>query len=155
VAVRADPEPGIVHEPQRERARPLLLVRAEAEIPCESGPERREAGAEREQALELLPLLRRPEALVVEVLATACGILPRRLELRTGVRRDPDVGPRRWDDEAADPLERVPVRYRPPTGVDVTKPSLPEPAPAASPCHRREGTPPTAAGNALAFRGLR
>ena len=67
----------------------------------------RQDGGEVQQPLELGALLGRPEARVVEVLAPPGRVDARRLELRAGVRRDPDVAPGGRDREGADPLERL------------------------------------------------
>ena len=129
------------------RERTDTLGVSEPEISRETGPERRQAGAEAEETLELLTLLRRPVPLVVQVLAAPGRVRPRRLEPCSGVRRDPDVGPGRRDGEAADALERVLVGYLPSAGVDVAEAPPSETAPATLPSHRPERTPTTAGRN--------
>jgi hypothetical protein len=57
---------------------------------------------ESNQAVILLLLLLRPECRVVEVLASTCLVQAGGLQLRVWARRDPDVLPRRWDDERLD-----------------------------------------------------
>ena len=60
--------------------------------------------AELQHPVELLRVPAGPPVRVVEVLAAAGVVGADRLQVPVGVRRDPDVGPRRRDDQVADPL---------------------------------------------------
>src|SRR4029453_2094262 len=78
--------------------------------------------------VELLPVPPPPPALVIQVLLSARGVGPGRLEVAEWIRRDPHVRPGGRDGERADPVDDLGIRDRLPPLVNVGK----APAPAAS-----------------------
>jgi hypothetical protein len=67
--------------------------------------ERGQGLGEPDQLVEFRLFLRRAEIAVVEVLLSAGSIESGRLQIRGRAGRDPDVAPRRRNDERRDPLE--------------------------------------------------
>ena len=131
-----DAEPRVVDERDGERAGPVPFVRPERQMRGECLAQFRQSLAEHHEPVVLALLLRCAERRVVEVLAPAGPVDSGRLELRPRVRRDPDVLPRRRDDEAVDALERLLVGDRPIVRVDVAKALRPLPPPPPAPRHR-------------------
>src|SRR6188508_2371 len=65
VPLGPDAKPGLVHDADSQRAGPLLLIGAEAEVAARAPAQARQAVAEVEQPLVLRALLGRPEGVVV------------------------------------------------------------------------------------------
>jgi hypothetical protein len=76
MALLPDPEPGLVHETDRERARPVTFERVETQVARGAPAQPWEVMRELEQPLELGALLRGAEAVVVAVLLPAPLSIP-------------------------------------------------------------------------------
>src|SRR5437016_6283406 len=91
---------------------------------CHRLPQGGQALAEADEALVLSLLLRGPKRWVIQVLLAARGVVARCLDLRTRPRRDPDVLPRRRNDERLDPFECRRIADHAPARVAVAEGSL-------------------------------
>src|SRR5205823_7539603 len=135
VTLGADAEPAGVDETRCDRGHTLAVQHVVVHVLRHSCTQVRKALREADQPVELRLLLLSPKRRVVQVLPASGRVDAGGLQFGGRAWRDPDVFPRRRDDERPDPLELLRIGYAVSARVDVAEPSpraLPSPASPAS-----------------------
>ena len=103
----ADAEQAQVEQPDGTGEHPPPVGLIAAEVARDATPQARLGLGERQHPVELRTVTTLVPQRVVEVLLAAGGVRPGRLQMAEFVEADPDVGPRRRDRQAAEPLEQL------------------------------------------------
>ena len=107
VVLTADAEEAAIEQPHRAREHALAGDALASEVRVDLPPHAGQGAREVDHLVELLLVAPLAPAAVVDVLLAATRVDSRRLDVAHGVRADPDVLPRRWDDKLADPAQHL------------------------------------------------
>src|SRR5579864_8323268 len=82
-------------------------------------PDARQGFSEGQHAVVLDRVANLSPPLVIAILLSSAGVAAGRLDMPSGARADPDVGPGWWDDQALDALQRLLIPDGLPMGIQV------------------------------------